>query len=225
MELVKEVLTKTKNDKLDPLSVIVKMFIYAYKPIGTKISIHNNRIYIQESGLWQGTVRKLYGDSKNDINIIFFPIVFACKNYLLDNNLICETSKNITNSKFNVLFGKLSEAFDKLKETYQTNEIIYNIDQLKNIVNSFLTNNDLDINGLSNTYNSSAGKIKQDIYKHIGTVWTEKRLNVLFGYIDEIIELSNTNSQTELINNLVDSLNSYMNCIDYLVYNIVNTIN
>lgn len=225
MELVKEVLTKTKNDKLDPLSVIVKMFIYAYKPIGTKISIHNNRIYIQESGLWQGTVRKLYGDSKNDINIIFFPIVFACKNYLFDNNLICETSKNITNSKFNVLFGKLSEAFDKLKETYQTNEIIYNIDQLKNIVNSFLTNNDLDINGLSNTYNSSAGKIKQDIYKHIGTVWTEKRLNVLFGYIDEIIELSNTNSQTELINNLVDSLNSYMNCIDYLVYNIVNTIN
>ena len=78
---------------------------------------------------------------------------------------------------------------------------------------------------MSNTYNSSAGKIKQDIYKHIGTVWTEKRLNVLFGYIDEIIELSNTNSQTELINNLVDSLNSYMNCIDYLVYNIVNTIN
>ena len=225
MELVKEVLTKTKNDKLDPLSVIVKMFIYAYKPIVTKISIHNNRIYIQESGLWQGTVRKLYGDSKNDINIIFFPIVFACKNYLFDNNLICETSKNITNCKFNVLFGKLSEAFDKLKETYQTNEIIYNIDQLKNIVNSFLTNNDLDINGLSNTYNSSAGKIKQDIYKHIGTVWTEKRLNVLFGYIDEIIELSNTNSQTELINNLVDSLNSYMNCIDYLVYNIVNTIN
>ena len=99
MELLKEVLTKTKNDKLDPLSVIVKMFIYAYKPIGTKISIHNNRIYIQESGIWQGTVRTLYGDSKNDINIIFFPIVFACKNYLLNNNSVYEISKNCEISK------------------------------------------------------------------------------------------------------------------------------
>lgn len=224
MEIIKEVLSKTKNDKLDPLSVVVKMFIYAYKPTGTKLSIHNNRINIQEYGLFQGTVRTLYGDSKNDINIIFFPIVFACKYYLTLDNL-SNASDNLPSKNFNILFSKLSDAFDKLKETYQSSEIIYNIDQLKNIVNSFITNNNFDLNNLLSTYNSSAGKIKQDIYKHISTIWTEKRLNVLFGYVEEIIELSKTNTQTELINNLIDSLNSYMNCIDYLVHNIVNTIN
>ena len=36
----------SKNDILDPLSVIVKLLIYYYKPIGTKISVGNNRIYI-----------------------------------------------------------------------------------------------------------------------------------------------------------------------------------
>ena len=224
MEIIKDILSKSKNDKLDPLSVVVKMFIYSYKPIGTKLSIHNNRINIQDVGFFQGTVRTLYGDSKNDINIIFFPIIFACK-YYLSNNPNSQPNNGLIGKKFNTLFEKISDAFDKLKETYQSNEIMYNIDQLKNIVNSFLTNNDFDLTNLSNTYNSPAGKIKQDIYKHISTVWTEKRLNVLFGYIDEIIELSKTNAQIELINNLIDSLNSYMNCIDYLVYNIVNTIN
>jgi hypothetical protein len=41
-------LNKNKNDTLDPLSVIIKLFIYAYKPVGTKISISNNKIQIQE---------------------------------------------------------------------------------------------------------------------------------------------------------------------------------
>ena len=67
----------TKNDTLDPLSVIIKLFIYAHKPVGTKISIGSNRVTIQDPGLFQGTVRKVFGDQKNDVNIIFFPIIWA----------------------------------------------------------------------------------------------------------------------------------------------------
>lgn len=222
MEIIKDVMSKSKNDKLDPLSVVVKLFIYTHKPIGTKLSIHNNKIHIQDVGLFQGTVRTLYGDSKNDINIIFSPILFACKHYLL------ESENDTKKYNFNALFKKLLDGFDKLKETYQTNEITYSIDQLKNIVNSFLSKNqEIEINNLLNTYNTTnpINQIKQDIYKHISTIWTEKRLNILFGYIDEISELSKTNTQPDLINYLIDSLNTYMNCIDMMVFNIVSSIN
>jgi hypothetical protein len=218
MEIIKDVISKSKNDKLDPLSVIVKLFIYSYKPVGTKLSIHNNKIHIQDAGLFQGTVRTLYGDSKNDINIIFSPILFACKYYLIESD----------NVKYHVLFKKLLDGFDKLKETYQTNEITYSIDQLKNIVNSFLSNRqETEVNNLLNTYNTTnpINQIKQDIYKHISTIWTEKRLNILFGYIDEITELSKTNSQSDLINYLIDSLSTYMNCIDLMVCGIISSIN
>jgi hypothetical protein len=218
MEIIKDVISKSKNDKLDPLSVIVKLFIYAFKPVGTKLSIHNNKIHIQDVGLFQGTVRTLYGDSKNDINIIFSPILFACKHYLIESE----------NNKYHVLFKKLLDGFDKLKETYQTNEIIYSIDQLKNIVNSFLSNNqETEINNLLNTYNTTnpINQIKQDIYKHISTIWTEKRLNILFGYVDEITELSKTNSQSDLVNYFIESLSTYMNCIDLMVSNIISSIN
>ena len=198
---------KNKNDTLDPLSVIIKLFIYAYKPIGTKISIANNKISIQEVGLFQSTVRTFYKDSKNDINIIFFPIVFACQYYLTIEK------KN----KYLLLFNKLIDSFDKLKETYQGNEIIYNIDQLKNIVTSFIDKNDFNPNTLLPNYDSVSGKIKQGIYNHLNTIWTNKRLAVIFGYIDDILESNSNDLTTALIN----SLYSYMNCIDIMVFNLI----
>ena len=82
--------TTNKNDILDPLSIIVKLFIYSYKPAGTKISIGNNRIYIQESTYIQGIIRKINGDTKNDITILTCPVLYACLNYLknTDNQFI-----------------------------------------------------------------------------------------------------------------------------------------
>ena len=40
-----DIIASNKNNTLDPLSVIVKLFIYLHKPVGTKISIGNNMIY------------------------------------------------------------------------------------------------------------------------------------------------------------------------------------
>lgn len=54
--------TKSKIDTLDPLSVIIKLFIYAHKLVGTKLTIGCNKINVQDPGIFQGTVRKLYGD-------------------------------------------------------------------------------------------------------------------------------------------------------------------
>lgn len=203
-------LNKNKNDTLDPLSIIIRLFIYSYKPVGTKISISNNKILIQENGIFQSTVRSIFRDSKNDINIIFFPIIFACKFYL------CEDKKK----KYLPLFNKLLDSFDKLKETYQGSEIIYNIDQLKNIIISFIEKYDFDPNTILSNYDSPGGKIKQDIYKHLNSIWTIERINVVFGYINEILELQSD----ELINHLINSLNIYMNYIDVIIYNLITNL-
>lgn len=207
MEYIKDIINKNKNDILDPLTIIIKLFIYAYKPVGTKISILNNKLIIQENNIFQGTIRAFYNDSKNDINIIYFPIIYACKYYLSQEN------KN----KFLAIFNKILVSFNLLKETYQGSEIIYNIDQLKNIVLSFIENNNFDATTILPTYNSPGSKIKQDIYKHLNSVWTSKRLDVIFGYVDEIL----SSKSNELINYLIYSLNCYMNCIDIITYNLI----
>jgi hypothetical protein len=208
MDLLK---SSNKNDTLDPLSVIIKLFIYVHKPVGTKLSIGSNKILLQDPGIFQSTVRKLYGDAKNDINIIFFPIIWACKHYLGNAEL---------RPKFTNLFEIVVGSFDKLKETYQGNEIIYNIDQLKNIIISFIENHNFDPNTILPSYDSPGGKIKQGIYKHLNSIWTIKRIDIIFGYVDEILN----SSSNELTNNLINSLNSYMNCIDMIIYNLITNL-
>jgi hypothetical protein len=203
--------SKIKNDTLDPLSVIIKLFIYAHKQVGTKLSIGSNKIHIQEPGMFQGTVRKYYGDKKNDVNIIFFPIIFACKYYLGNKKL---------RSRFIHLFGVVVGSFDKLKETYQGNEIIYNIDQLKSIAQNFIDNETFDPNTLYSSYDSPGGKIKQGIYSHINTIWNDSRLNVIFGMIEEI----HHTTALEIRMGLVNSLNVYMSCIDMLTFHLITNL-
>ena len=210
MNIVKDIIYSSKNDILDPLSTIIKLFIYNYKPIGTKISIYNNKVIIQERGFFQGTVRKIYRDTKNDINIIFYPVIFACKYFL--------TSEN--NKKFIKIFEIVCSSFNKLKETYQGNEIIYNIDQLKNILESFLKNDNFNPATIISNYDTPSNKIKQDIYTHLSTIWNESRLNILFGYIDEIL----ITTSEELLDNLILSLSSYSNCTDIMANNLINNL-
>lgn len=229
MDLLKAM---SKNDTLDPLSVIIKLFIYAHKPVGTKLSIGSNKMVIQEPGMFQGTVRKLFGDQKNDINIIFFPIIWASKHYL--GELSSETNRSRlqiclpgeqyklqpTRNRFTKLFEIVVGSFDKLKETYQGNEIVYNIDQLKSIVQNFIISELFDPNTLYTSYDSAGGKIKQGIYTHINSVWTERRLGVVFGLIDDILETTSK----ELSLSLIETLYSYMGCIDTLTYNLITNL-
>ena len=210
MNIIQNLILKSKNDTLDPLSIIIKLFIYAYKPIGTKISIINNKLDLQENGFFQSTVRMINRDTKNDINIIYFPIIFACKYYLSPEN----------KKKYEKIFKILLQSFDNLKQTYKGSEIIYNLDQLKTLIESFIQNDDFDPSTLFNSYDSPGGKIKQDIYSHINSIWTERKINVLFGYIDEILETSSS----EIIYILILSLSSYMNYIDMITYNLILTL-
>jgi hypothetical protein len=117
---------------------------------------------------------------------------------------------------FDIVVG----SFDNLKETYQGNEIIYNIAQLKSIAQNFIDNELFDPNILYGSYDSPGGKIKQEIYSHINTIWTDSRLNVIFGMMDEIL----LTSSNEIVLGLVNALNIYMGCIDMLTFNLITNL-
>jgi len=123
-------------------------------------------------------------------------------------------------SRFTEIFDIVSGSFDKLKETYQGNEIVYNIDQLKSIVKNFIASELFDPNTLFTGYDSHGGKIKQGIYSHINSIWTEQRLDVVFGIIEDILETTSK----EQSDNLIYSLYSYMGCIDSLSYNLITNL-
>jgi len=199
-----------KNDILDPLSIIIKLFIYSYKPIGSKISIGNNKIYIQDFTIIQGFIRTFNGDTKNDINILMCPITYSCNNYL---------KNNVNKDKYVPLFQAALNGFSNMKQMYSNTSIIFNIDHLINIISSYLDETIINEKGTDTIINTESPlyKIKENIYQHLNGAWTSHRIDILFGYVKEIIETSN-NSLKML---LIDGLSNFMNCMDIITSNIL----
>jgi hypothetical protein len=195
----------SKNDILDPLSVIIKLYLYNFKPVGTKISVGNNKMDIQASTYLQGVWRRYNGDSKNDINILVCPILYACVHYLSSDEL---------RDLHLPIFEESLQALSNMKQTYANTAIIYNIEHLINIIQAHV--NREASNGIVNT-DTPLYKIKENIYQHLNEVWTPSRKNILFGFIKEISEVKNQS----LKQHLLDGLTIFMDCIDMLVSNVL----
>jgi len=112
------------------------------------------------------------------------------------------------------------KSFDKLNEIYQLNEITHNIEQLKNIVTNFISNPNFNPKTIILNWEEPASILKKSFYKQTNSIWTEDRLSILFGYINEI---SNTQSE-ESIEHLLDSLSSFMDYIDYIVVKLISDL-
>jgi hypothetical protein len=207
MDAVNNITSTSKNDILDPLSIIVKLFIYYHKPIGTKISIGNNRIYIQDTTYIQGLLRRYNGDSKNDINILLCPILYACITYLKDTAV---------RDEYLPIFEIALQALTNMKQTYVNTPIIYNIEHIINVVQMFINESVPNINNIINP-DTPLFKIKEHIYQQMNQVWTVERKNILFGFIKEILDVSNL----FLKQNLIDGLTKFMDCMDLFVSNIL----
>lgn len=101
---------------LDPLSVIIKLAIINYKPIGTKIRIDNNVIHIQEPGIFQPLCRFFLNNNKGDIHFLYNPIEYACRKYL--------NRKSKNSKEMKELFISAQNGLKKLSETYKNCSLI-----------------------------------------------------------------------------------------------------
>ncbi len=105
-----QALYKTKEERnmiLDPLTCIIRLAILKYKQDGTKISIHNNRIYFQPPGVSQGVSRWVFGDKRSDLSNLHNPILKATE-WFVDQE----------NQEIRTLFQTACEGLLKLQDTY-----------------------------------------------------------------------------------------------------------
>lgn len=105
-------ITKKRKEKFDlivePLQGVITLSLLSFLPEGTKISIQNNHVVIQEKSLYQGLTRWYNNDNKNDLQ----HLVLIIKRFL---NIYDEKNKKL----FNLLKKLLLKSIDKLLITYQ----------------------------------------------------------------------------------------------------------
>jgi hypothetical protein len=91
---------------------MIRLAMLAFREIGTKISINNNRIIIIQPSIIQGTLRWTYGDTRQDLHHLLHPIVKAIELYDINLPYI-----------FNI-FKYTSIGLTKLKSSYNDDSSI-----------------------------------------------------------------------------------------------------
>ena len=201
---------------LEPLTCIIRCATLNYLPIGTKISIINNKITFIEPNLFQGTIRWSQGDKREDLHNIYNPILKATKWYPKDN-------KNILN-----IFKLAKKGLEKLKKSYSESSIIsHSLELYINIIDLYVNTNEKCIeeffkNKNKNTLNTkNIENEKSDdnnkINEGLKNLWDESQISIVNNILIQIEkEYENNNSEDWLT-----ALNIILLNKEKLVYEII----
>lgn len=116
---------------LDPLTTILRLATLKYKPVGTKIGIHDNAIWVQNPTILQGTIRWSFGDGRDDLHNLYEPIYAVTRWY-------STKSKQIQR-----IFMAAIEGLTKLRKVYSkvtdSNLVSHSISHYITLLESALT--------------------------------------------------------------------------------------
>jgi len=121
---------------LEPLTTIINLAIISFKNIGTKISISQNKIYIQPSNMIQGALRWTYGTKRDEVHYLLKPIFRSLQIY-----------NPVNNPNLRCIFEQAVLGLKLLKESYNNNSSIvcHALDLYINIIENSLKNEDYSI--------------------------------------------------------------------------------
>jgi hypothetical protein len=192
---------------LDPLSVIVKLAIISNKPVGSKLCIKDNVVFIQEPGFFQSVCRLYFNANKTDLQYLYNPIQIACEHYL--NVKYMEKTPEIKK-----LFKCALRGLDRMKETYKACTIIVLC------LHSYST---LIENHLEGYYNDTIFKkdIMTAVYNNetvnlLIIQWTAEKIKIVLDMIEFL-------SKDYMAANNVQSLEIFINNIDGGVSHLVES--
>jgi hypothetical protein len=188
------------------------MLVYYSK--GTKISIINNIVYIQELDKIQWIKRTYNGDGKNDVSILYNPIIKAIEWYILENRLE-DQFVYIKNIIIHAIFG-----LEQLQETYGDGNVILAIKFLKNNLKMCLTENFTielfkDFNEIRENNNSIN-------YVPIKNLWNSENIKLVSNHFDLLDK--NMKEQSDM-SCLLKSLKSQLMDTDLKFQELVKSIN
>jgi len=198
-----DILPDNKTDNLhlfvlDPLSVIIKLAILSNKPIGTKIRIDNNIIYLQEPGPFQAICRYVFKSNKTDIQYLYNPIELACQNYLTKTSIQ-------QNSKIKDLFKCAQNGILKLIETYKSCSVMriclnYYMSLISNHIDEKHNDTLFRKDNMTSFYTT-------EILNKLTKIWSQEKIKIVLNLTTYLS--SNDNAETD-----VKSLETIMDGID-----------
>lgn len=193
--------TKSK-DKLDmilePLQAMIQLSLLSICPVGTKLQIQENILYLQSPTLLQPVARWYHSDKKDDLYFLYSVIKRFIKWYNPNSN-----KKSPVSSELYQLLTTMSiEGLNLLFKTYSTsdsNTVIHVIQMYKNLLEY---NND-KIMTEEYLVDIEKNKVNMDeVFEKIINVYDQTTLHILFHTLTLIRQEQDTVIQQHIIQGL-----------------------
>lgn len=187
---------------LDPLSVIIKLAIISNKPIGTKLRIDNNIIYLQEPGPFQAVCRYVLKSNKTDIQYIYNPIELACNTYL---------TKTVIQQhpKMKDLFKCAQNGILRLIETYKSCSVMriclnYYLSLIANYLDEKNNDSLFRKDGMSPFYTS-------EILEKLSKIWTQEKIKIVLNLTTFLSSDESAETNVKSLETIIDGIDKQVN--------------
>jgi hypothetical protein len=206
---------KEKNIIIDPISCLVKLSILSLYPKGTKMSISNTGLNFNNSNIFQGSIRFIQGDCREDLHNLFKPLQKSIDWYW-------NTPKY--QQSLDDLFIMSELGLLNLKNCYSSNSIIqhsidhyilyiHNRNDNKQIIEQ--TDKKKQKNPRTNSTNSTNtdDDVTQEfdkniIYNFLKQLWSQREINIIIELFNEYKEPNKIQEEKENIIIIINNLTS-----------------
>jgi len=179
---------------LEPLQAILQLSLLSYCPIGSKLSIENNLLYVQTPTWHQGMARSWNRDNKQDILLLFNAVQRFTKFYRI--KLVDESSLNdkFKQKLFNNLIESACNGIDNLLQTYSRVDnptILQTLHMYKNVL--MHPEKFIDVETVeTNMFENEKSKKIESVFSNITEVWDENELHIIYHTL-KLLELERDN--------------------------------
>ena len=178
---------KERSDMiLEPLQVMVQLGLLSFCAIGTKVSVSDNLLHLQQPSMYQGAMRWWGNDNKDDLYYLFHAIRRYYKWYKPQNTKI-----------FNHILSLAIRGITKLADTYSKTDktsITHTLSLYKNVLE--LENPDLFKNAEESAVNMDT------VFEGIIKIYDDRLLKVVFNIFKLMQEETNEENLQLYINGM-----------------------
>jgi hypothetical protein len=188
---------------IDPLCTIIKIGLLKYKGEGTKLSIKNNIITLQDSWALQGLQRWMNNDERDQLHHLKIP-VFYFRGLVLGH--IIFDHLDVSTDTFNYINDLAIKGLKKMKMTYlhekKTGSLIKNC--IDDYIKTLSTNFTLDDYMIQMHENNKPTLVA--IYNEYTKLWHVNDINLIVN----LFKMADLREESELQNKLADTIDHFI---------------
>jgi hypothetical protein len=194
---------------LEPLQSMLQLALLSICPVGTKLRIKENILYLQMPNIAQPIVRWYNADKKDDLYFLYAVI----KRFITWYNPTLNNKSMMSMELYQLIITMSIEGLNNLFKTYtasDSNTVIHVIQMYKNLLeynNDKIMIEDYIVDGDKNKINID------EVFEKIITIYDENILSVMY------FSLLQAQAETEYNNknNVIDGLNMILNKYNLII--------